>query len=60
MRGSGEGLHLRLVGEKDVDPAVVDQAVKAVAMAVDAEGVGERERDLAAARRAMSIALIIA
>ena len=42
-----EAADLGLVGEQDVD-VVADQGAEGVAVAADAEGVGERERDLAA------------
>src|SRR6185369_12245192 len=48
VRNAGERLNLRLIGEKDVDPSAVDQLVEAVAVAFDAEGVGQSEGDLAA------------
>ena len=36
------------IGEEDVEAAVADQAEELVAVAVDAEGVRKRERDLVA------------
>ena len=47
MRHAGQRLDLRLIGEKDVDPAGVEQLVETVSMAVDAEGVRKREGDFA-------------
>ena len=40
---AGKRADLRLVGEEDVDLAAVDQRVEAVAVAIDAEAVGEGE-----------------
>ncbi len=41
---------LRLVGEEDVDRAAADEAEELVAVAADAEGVGQAERDAPAGR----------
>ena len=48
VAGAGHRRQLGLVGEQDVDLAGVDQRPETIAVAVDAEGVAEREGDLAA------------
>src|SRR6185503_1909439 len=45
--GDHQNLDLALVGKQYVDPAAVDQLVEAIAVALDAEDVGQAEGDLA-------------
>src|SRR5262249_59575128 len=44
-----EGADLRFVGHQDVD-MVLDEIEKCLAMSIDAEWIGQRERDLSARR----------
>ena len=48
VRRPVEALQLVDVGEQDVEAAVADQPQELVAVAVDAEGVREGQRDLVA------------
>ena len=43
MRNAGKCFDFGLVGEKDVDPAIVQQFLETVAVALDAKDVGQRE-----------------